>query len=555
MKRAAPATTHITALSLMSAALVLLAAAVPAAASAAGKVPTANPGFAWGSRVSGTYANVQTNDNTFMRVREGTFFFFFNFLDSTWAGWQAFTEAPREKVLDIRVELTGYQSDASESWYAQFYNYNTSAWDSTWYSLGSLPTSPKGTRTVSVGDAARARSFVSAAGAFQLRLANSGTAAGRWDFTNTNLYIDLLQAHFIYDLTPPVSGITAPADGALTNAHTYLVTGTSADPSPDASGVAAVSVVTDATGAWQPAVPGPGGSYDTWSYNWTIPAEGTYNIRSRARDAVGNVEAPGPGVNVTVDWTAPAVASTSPVDGKADAAVTTEVRAVFTEAHGMKAATINASTFTLKSGGTGVAGTVSYDPAAMTASFVPAAELSYGTTYTATLTAGITDEAGNPLASDYSWSFTTAPPPPSYIHASDPGWQTAGTWVLERYSQLPPPFTGSADLLVANDAGATASFAIPAGYTRLEVASSLYWTCGLVEVLLDDTPLCTVDLIRDDTVWGNVIYSTTALNPDTGHTLTLRATGTGGPGIVYFDGVPYDLSSLHFVNVQWLRYR
>jgi len=382
----------------------------PGGAATAYKVPTANPNYTRGSTVSGNYLNVQTQDNTFMRQREGTVFFFLQYFDAEWRSWQSFNEAPRGSILDIQVELVGYQSDASESWFVQFYNYNTSAWDSTWYALGSLPTSPSGNLLVSVGDAARARSFVSAAGAFRLRFADSSTAEGGWDFTRTDIYIDLLRASFVYDAAPPVSGITSPVDGEYTGASAYTIRGTSSDPQPDASGVVAVDVSVDGGGTWNAAAPAAPGDFSTWSYVWgPIPSEGTYNIRSRARDAVGNVETPGPGISLVVDWTPPQVASTTPPDGDINVGVDAIVSAVFVEANGMDAATINSSTFTMvDEEGTVITGAVSYDPATLTATFDPDTDLFYGYRFTATLSTGITDLAGNPLPADYSWTFRTA---------------------------------------------------------------------------------------------------------------------------------------------------
>ncbi|MBF0350251.1 MAG: Ig-like domain-containing protein [SAR324 cluster bacterium] len=40
--------------------------------------------------------------------------------------------------------------------------------------------------------------------------------------------------------------------------------------------------------------------------------------------------------------------------------------------------------------------------------FTPYESLASGQTYTVTLTIGIMDICGNPVASDYSWSFTTS---------------------------------------------------------------------------------------------------------------------------------------------------
>ena len=59
--------------------------------------------------------------------------------------------------------------------------------------------------------------------------------------------------------------------------------------------------------------------------------------------------------------------------------------------------------------------TVSYSAGTRTATLQPAHALAFSSTYTATVrggSAGVKDVAGNPLASDFTWSFTTSAPPP-----------------------------------------------------------------------------------------------------------------------------------------------
>jgi len=106
------------------------------------------------------------------------------------------------------------------------------------------------------------------------------------------------------------------------------------------------------------------------------------------------------------DTTPPTIASTSPVASATGVAVTTTVTATFSET--MAASTITTTSFTLKAGTAPVSGSVSYNSDTYTATFTPSANLAIGTTYTATLSTTITDAAGNPLASAYSWNFTTA---------------------------------------------------------------------------------------------------------------------------------------------------
>ncbi len=104
----------------------------------------------------------------------------------------------------------------------------------------------------------------------------------------------------------------------------------------------------------------------------------------------------------TPDTNKPTISSTDPLNNSTSVARNKVVAINFSEA--MDPLTINASTFTLKQGSTAVSGSVVY--AGTTATFSPAT-LSAGTTYTATITTGAKDLAGNALAANTVWSFTT----------------------------------------------------------------------------------------------------------------------------------------------------
>jgi Ca2+-binding RTX toxin-like protein len=116
-----------------------------------------------------------------------------------------------------------------------------------------------------------------------------------------------------------------------------------------------------------------------------------------------------------VDTVAPTINTMAPTDGATDVAATSNAEVTFSEA--MDSSTINGSTFTLVKQGTSqpVAAQVTYDPAAKKATLDPDADLDPSATYTAAVkggTNGVKDPAGNPLAQDTSWSFTTAAAPP-----------------------------------------------------------------------------------------------------------------------------------------------
>jgi hypothetical protein len=103
------------------------------------------------------------------------------------------------------------------------------------------------------------------------------------------------------------------------------------------------------------------------------------------------------------DNTAPTITSTVPANTATGVAINTAVSATFSEA--MDPATITTATFSLKQGTTSISGAVTY--VGLVATFKPAAVLTVNTTYTATVTTGAEDKAGNALAGNYMWTFTT----------------------------------------------------------------------------------------------------------------------------------------------------
>jgi len=111
----------------------------------------------------------------------------------------------------------------------------------------------------------------------------------------------------------------------------------------------------------------------------------------------------GGGGNPGVATTMATVTATSPANGQKCVDINSQITATFSEV--MDSSTINTTTFTVMQGNTVVAGTVTY--IGVTAFFKPAAQLAPNSIFTATLSQGIKDQSGSPLANPYSWTFTT----------------------------------------------------------------------------------------------------------------------------------------------------
>ena len=133
----------------------------------------------------------------------------------------------------------------------------------------------------------------------------------------------------------------------------------------------------------------------------------TYNATNYWVDVVFTTNAP-------PDTTPPAVTLQSPAAGATGVPANTAVTVAFSEAIDVQ--TITTLTFELHGpapDNTLIPATVSYNPSTRTATLTPTAELSALTAYVATVKGGTTglrvkDAAGNALAADFTWTFTTA---------------------------------------------------------------------------------------------------------------------------------------------------
>ena len=159
------------------------------------------------------------------------------------------------------------------------------------------------------------------------------------------------------------------------------------------------------------------------------------------------------------DITAPTLRSTNPGDTATGVGTNSKLVANFSEA--VNPATCTATTFTLVRGVTPVPGTVLC--AGKTATFTPTGALTGAAAHTATLTTGIKDLAGNALAANATWGFTTgaadvtaptvastdpvdtAPSVPvsnnitaTFSEAVDPGTVTAASFTLAQLQSTGP---------------------------------------------------------------------------------------------------------------------
>ncbi len=231
-----------------------------------------------------------------------------------------------------------------------------------------------------------------------------------WSFT-TGLQVNA-SAPFVTSTIPAEAAVNVPLNQRISATFS-----TSMDPATiSASGTFAV--VETVGGA---AVPGSV-TYDTASKtaiftptaNLAASTQYTATITSAAKSLTGI------GMAANFVWTfttgatanavAPTITATNPASAALNVPVNKTINATFSTA--MNPTTITNATFTLAVAGVGgapVDGTVVYDPASHIATFIPAANLTAGTQYTATISNLVADLFGNALvagAAPNPWSFT-----------------------------------------------------------------------------------------------------------------------------------------------------
>ncbi len=168
----------------------------------------------------------------------------------------------------------------------------------------------------------------------------------------------------------------------------------------------------------------------------------TAKVTSSVRDLMGNA------LQTDYTWTfstgtilAPIVTSTDPANNATGVFLNKIISAKFNMS--MDPLTINTTTFTIKQGSLLIAGAVTYTDT--TATFTPVNELNPNMSYTCTITSGVTNLMGIPMAANYVWIFTTGTILAPTVIATDPANNATGVvlnkTVTATFSMLMDPLT------------------------------------------------------------------------------------------------------------------
>jgi O-glycosyl hydrolase len=234
---------------------------------------------------------------------------------------------------------------------------------------------------------------------------------------------------------PTVSAVT-PGNGSTGLAANTTVTATFSEAMNASTITASTFTLTPQGGAAVSATV----SYNATTFTATLTPNAPLaaNTTYTAAVTTGAVGATGSALANVNSWTfttaqgpVPTVSAVMPTNGTTGVAIASTVTAVFSES--MDPSTVTNSTFTLTGpGNTAVAGTIAVSTTNVsndTATFTPSAPLAYNTTYTALITTGVlaaSQVPEVPLAANYTWSFTTAPPPPATVSAVTPASGSTG---------------------------------------------------------------------------------------------------------------------------------
>ena len=251
---------------------------------------------------------------------------------------------------------------------------------------------------------------------------NTGLAFPSASWNSSNYWVDVVLT--TADTTPPTISARTPAAGATGVATTSTVTVTFSEPM-DASTINTSTIeLRNPSGVLVPATVSynAGTGVATLTPSAALSGLSTYaaTVRGggtdpRVKDSAGNALVANSSWSFTTaaaDTTPPTVTARTPAAGATGVTTTSTVTVTFSEP--MDPSTINTSTIELRNPSSVlVAATVSYDAGTRVATLTPSSALAGSATYTATVRGGGTDPrvkdlAGNALAANSAWSFTTA---------------------------------------------------------------------------------------------------------------------------------------------------
>ncbi|RLC56846.1 MAG: hypothetical protein DRI30_05215, partial [Chloroflexi bacterium] len=205
------------------------------------------------------------------------------------------TGANRSALYDLDQVSLDYSALATDQRYDLFVNYynadNTSSIGGNTQHL-----------STSVGDIANSQRSASGLHRFVLPLSTYSDGNLQINIVRDNGYRAVLQQLWLVgraagDDVAPVVGITQPAADDHLSGSVFEVQGTVTD----SSAIAGVEVgVDDGNGiSWRPvsALNNDG----SWSYQWSLPNDGSYTLHGRATDSEGNSSLLGAGIAVTVN--------------------------------------------------------------------------------------------------------------------------------------------------------------------------------------------------------------------------------------------------------------
>jgi len=196
-------------------------------------------------------------------------------------------------------------------------------------------------------------------------------------------------------------------------------------------------------------------------------AEGAHTFEVQAVDHNGNADPTPASRSWSVDTIAPTVSSTLPADAETGTDLRADVQATLSEEVDTATVTVDTTKLMRQSDSNPVAANVRPSADGKSSVLDPDAPLEAGTTYTAVIKGGgggVKDLAGNPLAADHSWSFTTAAdsPPETTIDSGPSGTVGADSASFTFSSDLP-----GSSFECSLDSQPFASCSSPKAYTGL----------------------------------------------------------------------------------------